>query len=59
MKSLTMAYRRQIYPLTEQITNTNIEYNSDDGVVVRIRFIDLFDVKNSLIAIAQEFKDNN
>lgn len=48
-----------LYPLTEQITNTNIEYNSDDGVVVRIRFIDLFDVKNSLIAIAQEFKDNN
>lgn len=53
-KSITL-----LYPLTEQITNTNIEYNSDDGVVVRIRFIDLFDVKNSLIAIAQEFKDNN
>ncbi len=44
-----------LYPFTERVTNTNIEYDSGDGVIVRVRFIDLFDVKNSLAAITEEF----
>ena len=46
-----------IYPLTERITQTNIEYDSGDGVLVRIRFVDLFDVKNSLSNLTKEFSD--
>ena len=46
-----------IYPLTERITQTNIEYDSGDGVLVRIRFVDLFDVRNSLSNLTKEFSD--
>lgn len=44
-----------IYPLTKQVTNTDIEYKSGDGVIARVQFIDLFDVKNSLTEIAKVF----
>lgn len=44
-----------LYPLTERVTNNRIEYNSGDGVTVRVRFVDLLDPKNSLLAIAREF----
>ena len=44
-----------LYPLAEQISNQNIEFDSGDGVIVRVRFVDLFDVKNSLAAITEEF----
>lgn len=44
-----------LYPLTDRVTGTNIEYDSDDGVVVRVRFVDLFDVKNSLTSISKDF----
>lgn len=44
-----------IYPLTERVTQTNIEYDSGDGVLVRIRFVDLFDARNSLSNLTKEF----
>lgn len=44
-----------LYPLTDRVTGTNIEYDSGDGVVVRVRFVDLFDVKNSLTSISKDF----
>ena len=44
-----------LYPLTEQISEGNIEFDSGDGVIVRVRFVDLFDVKNSISEVAKEF----
>lgn len=39
-----------LYPLTDQTASTNsIQFDSGDGVIVRVRFIDLFDIKNSLL----------
>ena len=38
-----------IYPLTDMISEPeNIEFISDDGVVVKVKFVDLFNVDNSL-----------
>ena len=33
-----------LYPKTENISKDDIEFSSDDGVVVRVRFIDLFNI---------------
>jgi len=44
-----------LYPLTEKITDNQIEFDSEDGVIVRVRFVDLFDIKNSLFIIARDF----
>lgn len=44
-----------LYPLTKQISEEKIEFDSGDGVIVRVRFVDLFDVKNSLSEVAKEF----
>lgn len=36
-----------LYPKTENVTeDKNIEFTSDDGVTVRVKFIDLFNIKN-------------
>lgn len=47
-----------LYPLTPAVTKNNIEYDSGDGVIVRVKFVDLFDVKNSLADIAKEFYES-
>ncbi len=44
-----------LYPLTDNVSGENIEYDSGDGVVVRVRFIDLFDLHNSLKELVAEF----
>ena len=44
-----------IYPLTEKVSEDNIEFDSGDGVIVRVRFIDLYDVKNSIRNIIKDF----
>lgn len=44
-----------LYPLTDQSADNNIVYDSGDGVVVQVQFIDLFDIKNSLAAIINHF----
>ena len=40
---------------TNDLQNTaeekEIQFTSDDGVIVRVRFIDLFDIKKSLIGL--------
>ena len=46
-----------IYPLTDEISNPHIDFQSDDGVTVHVRFVDLFDVRNCIAAIANEFKE--
>ena len=33
-----------LYPKTENVSKDDIEFSSDDGVVVRVRFIDLFNI---------------
>lgn len=33
-----------LYPLTDKVTDKHIKYKSDDGVTVRIRFVDLYEV---------------
>lgn len=49
-KNITM-----LYPMTDQTTSANgIQFDSGDGVIVRVSFIDLFDIKNSLINIVEE-----
>ena len=49
-KNITM-----LYPITDQTTSANsIQFDSGDGVIVRVSFIDLFDIKNSLINIVEE-----
>lgn len=42
-----------LYPKTEQVQTENIEFREiyDDGVVVRVRFVDLFDIQNSLASL--------
>lgn len=46
-----------IYPLTEKISSEKaIEFHSQDGVEVRVRFVDLYDVKKSLKYIVEELK---
>lgn len=49
-KNITM-----LYPMMDQTTSANgIQFDSGDGVIVRVSFIDLFDIKNSLINIVEE-----
>ena len=43
-----------IYPLTNQIDeNNDIEYISDDGVVVNVKFVDMFNVNDSILNITR------
>ena len=38
-----------LYPMTDQTISANdIQFDSGDGVIVQVRFVDLFDMKNSL-----------
>ena len=47
-----------IYPLTNQIDdNKDIEYISDDGVVVNVKFVDMFNVKDSILNITRLIYD--
>ena len=50
-KNITM-----LYPMTEKVSQKiehekEIKFTSDDGVIVRVRFIDLFDIKKSLMEL--------
>ncbi len=46
-KKITM-----LYPITDQTTSvTGVQFDSGDGVIVRVQFIDLFDIKNSLLEL--------
>ena len=41
-----------LYPLTDQTASVqDIQFDSGDGVIVRVRFIDLFNIKNSLLEL--------
>ena len=54
------AYQKKysaLYPLTDSVSNKNIEYDSGDGTVVIVRFVDLFDLPNSLKNITTEFEN--
>lgn len=43
-----------LYPLTEKMEQNNIEFHANDGTLIKIRFIDLFDLRNSLSSIISE-----
>ena len=48
-----------LYPLTENIEQKeSIEFLSHDGTLIKIRFVDLFDLKNSLANIKNEMEMN-
>jgi len=48
-----------LYPLTEKVEqDKDIRFLSHDGTEIKIRFIDLFDLKRSLEAIVLEIKDS-
>ena len=45
-----------LYPMTEKVNQKiehekEIKFTSDNGVIVRVRFIDLFDIKKSLMGL--------
>lgn len=42
-----------IYPMTDKVTSKNISYQSEDGVIVRICFVDLYQLKESLDTIVE------
>ena len=44
-----------LYPKTENVREENIEFRElcDEGVTVRVRFLDLFDIQNSLDALIE------
>ena len=45
-----------LYPRTDKVTvDSNIEFASQDGVKVRVRFVDLFDIQNSIDSIKSDF----
>ena len=45
-----------LYPQTEKmLLDENIEFTSHDGVKVRVRFVDLFDIQNSIDSIKSDF----
>ena len=49
-----------LYPLTERVEqDKNIEFLSHDGTVIKVRFIDLFDVRKSLEMLFDEIRENN
>ena len=44
-----------LYPLTEKVEqNKDIEFHANDGAIIKIRFVDLFDLKNSLSSIISD-----
>lgn len=45
-----------LYPKTEQVKTEDIVYREiwDDGVTVRVRFVDLFDIENSIESLISE-----
>ena len=45
-----------LYPQTENVCKDDIEFSSDDGVVVKVRFADLFDVKKFVGLIYGEMR---
>lgn len=46
-----------LYPLTERVEqDENIEFLSHDGTQIKVRFVDLFDIKTSLKAIIEEIQ---
>lgn len=45
-----------LYPLTEKVEQNNIEFRANDGTLIKIRFIDLFDLRNSLSSIITEIR---
>lgn len=46
-----------LYPLTENVEQKEpIEFLSHDGTIIKIRFVDLFDLKNSLENIKNEME---
>ena len=45
-----------IFPFTEKISaNKIIEFHSQDNVTVKVKFVDLFDIRKSLENIISEF----
>ena len=48
-----------LYPKTEQVKNENIAYREiyEDGVVVRVQFVDLFDVQSSIATLEKNLLD--
>ena len=49
-----------VYPKTDKVASeTGMEYRSDDGVTVQIRFVDLFDVQKSIEQLCADFFAEN
>lgn len=50
-----------LYPKTDQVQRKDIEYREaeTDGAIVRIRFVDLFDIQGSLESLCREIQSQN
>lgn len=47
-----------IYPMTDKVEDKSISYQSEDGVIVRICFVDLYHLKESLVEIVDVCYDD-
>lgn len=48
-----------LYPLTEKVEQVNnIRFLSNDGIEIKVRFVDLFNIQSSLEAIIAEMKES-
>ena len=46
-----------LYPLTEKVEQSkDIEFHANDGTLIKVRFVDLFDLNNSLTKIITEIR---
>jgi len=43
-----------LYPLTDKVNKNDIEFLSNDGTTIKIRFVDLFDLKKSISELIAE-----
>ena len=43
-----------LYPETENVRKKDEAFSSDDGVTVKVRFVDMFDARKAIEAICEE-----
>lgn len=45
-----------LYPMTESVRKDDIEFKSEDGVLVKVRFADLFDANKFSASMCDEVR---
>lgn len=59
-KKYSAEYITLLYPKTEKLSsNSLIEFRSDDGVTVRVQFVDLLNAADSMAKVTKQFEESN